>query len=69
LETAAENSELTGLPDVTASPGYYHISNSAAGFSTFQSPTMTTPAAAAALATSTSKELLATLWQSSVGGE
>jgi hypothetical protein len=53
---------------VTASPGYYHISNSAAGFSTFQSPTMTT-AAAAALATSTSKELLATLWQSSVGGE
>jgi hypothetical protein len=68
VDTAAEKSELTGLPDVTASPGYYHISNSAAGFSTFQSPTMTT-AAAAALATSTSKELLATLWQSSVGGE
>jgi len=67
VDTAAEKSELTGLPDVTASPGYYHISNSAAGFSTFQSPTMTTAAAAAALATSTSKELLATLWQSSVG--
>jgi len=56
--TNTDKGELTGLPDVTASPGYYH-KNSSTGFSTFQSPTSAT-----SVVPLMSKEATTSLWQS-----